>query len=187
MIPTSLANHYCSVTRLTSSEMVHFCPRLNNCFCCLSLHTGSIILGGIGTLFSFYGFSAALWRLLSFKHDSNENPSPNTFIMWDIVIQSVSVLIQLLLMLGIFINSPKYLLPMLWSEGVLIIIGYLVFAFLLFTDPYLSLFVMNISKYQIFFPSSLDIYDQHLIDHFFSFQWYSFRTTGGLFSRCINI
>lgn len=132
--------------------MVHFClkiPRLNTCFCCLSLRTGAIILGTIGTLSAFYGFSAGLYMVLSFQHDTYENPYPTPYLLyWNVTAESISVLMQLLLLLGIFINSPKYLLPMLWIEAVLIIAGYLSFIVLLVTDPYLSLVYFNFSKYE---------------------------------------
>lgn len=142
---------FCSVLGLHSNEIIHFClklPRLNTVFCCLSLHTGAVILGIIGTLWSFYRFSLNLWMVLSVKDELFENPYQiDSLLYWNVLTESVMVLTQLLLLLGIFINNQKYLLPMLWIEGVLIILGYFTALVFLVMDPYLSLIFFNVSKY----------------------------------------
>lgn len=103
-------------------------PKVSNFCWCFSLKIGALILGVMSVWMNFYVFSISLW-LVMMKH---KHPDYDGFMAyqnlpfgpyWSFVSALIGVLINLFLLLGVFVSSSKFLLPLIWIGGGMIVVG----------------------------------------------------------------
>lgn len=104
-------------------------PRLKSFLGFFSLETGAVALGILDIVVDFYIFSINLLLYLRLQDNPNYDGFP-VFqsvplpVVWSLILAVFVTLCHLLLLLGVFVNNPRFLLPALWFDAVIMCLGY---------------------------------------------------------------